>query len=232
MIKINTSHILPDTPYLLDGTESADILELPPNADPPLAPADDITYHLSAVMAGADLIVTGRASVPFATVCARCLDDIRVTIAVKDLCLHFEKVRDLEVDLTDDVREELLLAVPSCFYCSPDCKGVCPMCGTNLNHASCSCDSLPEEPDSDAAPSPWDQLDALTFAPEKPAKKAFAKKKNEDKSSDDKPAKKAPAKKAPAKKASPKSSSPAKPSPAEKPSSAKKATKPARPDRP
>ena len=39
MIKINTSHILPDTPYLLDGTESAEILELSPDADPPLAPA-------------------------------------------------------------------------------------------------------------------------------------------------------------------------------------------------
>ena len=37
MIIINTSHILPDTPYLLDGTESADILELPADADPPLA---------------------------------------------------------------------------------------------------------------------------------------------------------------------------------------------------
>lgn len=177
MIKINTSHILPDTPYLLDGTESAEILELPPDADPPLAPAGDIAYHLSAVMAGADLIVTGRASVPLATVCARCLDDICVTIAVKDLCFHFEKVRDLEVDLTDDVREELLLAVPSCFYCSPDCKGICPMCGTNLNHASCSCDTRQAEPEPDAAaPSPWDQLDALNLAPEKPVKKANVKK--------------------------------------------------------
>ena len=177
MIIINTSHILPDTPYLLDGTESAEILELPPDADPPLAPAGDITYHLSAVMAGADLIVTGTASVPLATVCARCLDDIRVTIAVKDLCFHFEKVRDLEVDLTDEVREELLLAVPSCFYCSPDCKGICPMCGANLNHASCSCDTQQAEPEPDAAaPSPWDQLDALNLAPEKPAKKTTAKK--------------------------------------------------------
>ena len=137
MIVINTSHILPDTPYLLDGTESSDVLELPADADPPLAPAGDITYHLSAVMAGADLIVTGSASVPLATVCARCLDDIRVPITVKNLCFHFEKVRDLEVDLTDDVREELLLAIPSCFYCSPDCKGICPVCGANLNHASC-----------------------------------------------------------------------------------------------
>ncbi len=182
MIIINTSHILPDTPYLLDGTESAEILELPPDADPPLAPAGDITYHLSAVMAGADLIVTGRASVPLATVCARCLDDITVTIAVKDLCFHFEKVRDLEVDLTDDVREELLLAFPSCFYCSPDCKGICPMCGANLNHASCSCDTQEAEPEPDAAaPSPWDQLDALNLAPEKPAKKTTAKKSAEKK---------------------------------------------------
>ena len=182
MIKINTSHILPDTPYLLDGTESAEILELPPDADPPLAPAGDIAYHLSAVMAGADLIVTGRASVPLATVCARCLDDIRVTIAVKDLCFHFEKVRDLEVDLTDDVREELLLAVPSCFYCTPDCKGICPMCGANLNHASCSCDTRQAESEPDAvAPSPWDQLDALNLAPEKPAKKKTAKKPAEKK---------------------------------------------------
>ena len=208
MIRINTSHILPDTPYLLEGTESADVLELPADADPPLAPAGDIEYHLSAVMAGADLIVTGSASVPLATVCARCLDDIRVVISVKDLCFHFEKVKDMEVDLTDDVREELLLAVPSCFYCSPDCKGICPMCGVNLNHTSCSCGDAPAEPEpSSAAPSPWDQLDALKLAPEKSSKKpakAAAKKPAE------KPAKKAAEKttkapaKAPAKKASPK----------------------------
>ena len=171
MIKINTSHILPDTPYLLEGTEPADVLELPPDADPPLAPAGDISYRLSAVMAGADLIVTGSASVPFATVCARCLDDIRVPVSVKDLCFHFEKVKDMEVDLTEDVREELLLAVPSCFYCSPDCKGICPACGANLNHETCSCGDAPAEPEVDpAAPSPWDQLDALKLAPEKPSK--------------------------------------------------------------
>lgn len=204
MIIINTSHILPDTPYLLDGTESTEILELPPDADPPLAPAGDIEYHLSAVLAGADLIVTGKASVPLATVCARCLDDIRVTIEVKDLCFHFEKVRDLEVDLTDDVREELLLAIPACFYCSPDCKGICPTCGTNLNHASCTCDTRQAEPEPDnAAPSPWDQLDALKLAPEKPAKKTVAKKPAEKKptakKADTKPAAKKSASKKPPK---------------------------------
>ncbi|MDD6337135.1 MAG: DUF177 domain-containing protein [Lentisphaeria bacterium] len=196
MIKINTSHILPDVPYLLEGTESSDVLGLPPDAVPPLVPAGDITYRLSAVMAGADLVVTGSASVPILTSCARCLDDVRTVIAVRDLCFHFEKVRDLEVDLTDDVREELLLAIPSCFYCSPDCKGVCPSCGVNLNHGSCACASRPAEPEPDsAAPSPWDQLDALNLsAPKKaPAKKPAAKQS---------PAKKAPAKKPAAKKSS------------------------------
>ena len=196
MIKINTSHILPDVPYLLEGTESSDVLGLPPDAVPPLVPAGDITYRLSAVMAGADLVVTGSASVPILTSCARCLDDVRTVIAVRDLCFHFEKVRDLEVDLTDDVREELLLAIPSCFYCSPDCKGVCPSCGVNLNHGSCACASRPAEPEPDsAAPSPWDQLDALNLsAPKKaPAKKPAAKQS---------PAKKDPAKKPAAKKSS------------------------------
>ena len=196
MIKINTSHILPDVPYLLEGTESSDVLGLPPDAVPPLVPAGDITYRLSAVMAGADLVVTGSASVPILTSCARCLDDVRTVIAVRDLCFHFEKVRDLEVDLTDDVREELLLAIPSCFYCSPDCKGVCPSCGVNLNHGSCACASHPAEPEPDsAAPSPWDQLDPLNLsAPKKaPAKKPAAKQS---------PAKKAPAKKPAAKKSS------------------------------
>jgi uncharacterized protein len=212
MIIINTSHILPDTPYLLDGTESADVLELPADADPPLAPAGDITYHLSAVMAGADLIVTGSASVPLATVCARCLDDVRITVSVKKLCFHFEKVKDLEVDLTDDVREELLLAVPSCFYCSPDCKGICPVCGANLNREECSCGDVPAEPEADsAAPSPWDQLDALNLAPEKPAKKPAGKStKTASKKSAEKPAKttaKASAKKTTEKSATKKTSS-------------------------
>ena len=197
MIKINTSHILPDVPYLLEGTESSEVLGLPPDAIPPLVPAGDITYRLSAVMAGADLVVTGSASVPILTSCARCLDDVRTVIAVKDLCFHFEKVRDLEVDLTDDVREELLLAIPSCFYCSPDCKGVCPSCGVNLNHGSCACASRPAEPEPEsAAPSPWDQLDALNLsAPKKaPAKKPAASKQPQ--------AKKTPAKKSAAKKSS------------------------------
>ena len=44
-----------------------------------------------------------------------------------------------EIDLTDAVVENLLLAVPMKHLCNEDCLGLCPGCGTNLNINKCSC---------------------------------------------------------------------------------------------
>jgi uncharacterized protein len=43
------------------------------------------------------------------------------------------------IDLTEDVRQTLLLAVPFKLLCNKECKGLCPTCGVNLNQGSCSC---------------------------------------------------------------------------------------------
>lgn len=43
------------------------------------------------------------------------------------------------VDITDDVRQTLLLAVPLKLLCTDQCKGLCPQCGKNLNDETCSC---------------------------------------------------------------------------------------------
>ena len=43
------------------------------------------------------------------------------------------------IDLREDVRQVLLLAVPLKLLCKEECKGLCPRCGTNWNHASCDC---------------------------------------------------------------------------------------------
>lgn len=45
-----------------------------------------------------------------------------------------------EIDLTELVRENLLLAEPLKTVCDENCKGLCPSCGTNLNNTTCSCD--------------------------------------------------------------------------------------------
>lgn len=49
------------------------------------------------------------------------------------------------VDLGPIVREELSLAMPEFPECRPDCRGLCPSCGVDLNEATCEC-SL-SEPD-------------------------------------------------------------------------------------
>lgn len=44
------------------------------------------------------------------------------------------------IDLTPILREEGILAVPIQMLCQPDCKGLCPQCGQNLNEKDCGCD--------------------------------------------------------------------------------------------
>jgi hypothetical protein len=50
-----------------------------------------------------------------------------------------EGVADREIDLTDAVREHVLLAVPGFVECSESCRGLCPRCGVNRNDVSCDC---------------------------------------------------------------------------------------------
>jgi uncharacterized protein len=52
------------------------------------------------------------------------------------------------------VREALILSVPIKPLCRPECRGLCPMCGENLNVSSCSCGPQPED-------SRWDALRSL-----------------------------------------------------------------------
>jgi len=51
-----------------------------------------------------------------------------------------------EIDLSDDIRESLLLAVPMKIICSEECKGLCPQCGINLNLHKCEHDNKPIDP--------------------------------------------------------------------------------------
>ncbi len=44
-----------------------------------------------------------------------------------------------EINLDDEVRQRLLLALPMKPLCSADCKGLCPTCGKDLNEGPCEC---------------------------------------------------------------------------------------------
>ncbi|ERT57877.1 MULTISPECIES: YceD family protein [Megasphaera] len=43
------------------------------------------------------------------------------------------------IDLTETIREILILSEPMNVLCRPDCAGFCPQCGANLNDGPCSC---------------------------------------------------------------------------------------------
>jgi uncharacterized protein len=51
-----------------------------------------------------------------------------------------------KLDLAPIVRDEMLLAYPIGPLCKPDCKGLCPICGENLNEVTGIHEHLPELP--------------------------------------------------------------------------------------
>ncbi len=50
------------------------------------------------------------------------------------------------VDLDPMLREQILLALPSYPVCKESCKGLCPVCGANLNDRECGCDRHVPDP--------------------------------------------------------------------------------------
>ena len=52
---------------------------------------------------------------------------------------EFVVVPDDQLDADQLLTEDILLDVPSKFLCSPGCKGLCPVCGKNLNQGDCGC---------------------------------------------------------------------------------------------
>ena len=57
----------------------------------------------------------------------------------------FEIVGD-QIDLSRMVKENILLEAPIAPLCRPDCAGLCPTCGTDLNVASCDCVTVEFDP--------------------------------------------------------------------------------------
>ena len=84
-----------------------------------------------------------------ATRCSRCLEPITVPVTAQIDALYAKTPdpddQDLygfeasAVELEDAVRDALLLELPLQLFCKPDCRGLCPVCGANLNKVTCTC---------------------------------------------------------------------------------------------
>ena len=120
-----------------------------------LRPFAGIRYRLSVQLAGRELLARGELEQDFEAVCSRCGADFDFTVTVPDFLASFETDEKTEiVDLTDELRQSIILALPTYPVCRADCRGVCSTCGKNLNEGPCAC--VHEERDGR-----WGALDAL-----------------------------------------------------------------------
>lgn len=53
---------------------------------------------------------------------------------------------DEVIDMDELVREQVLLTLPTRALCTEDCKGLCPVCGTNRNENDCECEPREADP--------------------------------------------------------------------------------------
>ncbi len=116
----------------------------------PVASSDIRTF--SAVM-GKDRKVTVRAAgeITILMPCDRCLSDTAVRLEFSEeqvldpersvdengdpVFCFVENALDTDEFLSETIRPYLPMQV----LCDPDCKGLCPVCGQNLNKGSCAC---------------------------------------------------------------------------------------------
>ena len=83
------------------------------------------------------------------THCSRCLEPVQEPLRAEIDALYAKQLDPEDPDLytfeahalqlEDAAKDALLLALPLQFFCKPDCRGLCPVCGGNLNHNTCTC---------------------------------------------------------------------------------------------
>lgn len=101
---------------------------------------DNIHLLCEFTLAGHEILICGWATTYRLSSCSRCLNDIKQSIKQEfTLSYNTGSLGDY-LDLDQDIREEILLNFPMKVLCSPECKGICSSCGTNLNIESCKCE--------------------------------------------------------------------------------------------
>jgi uncharacterized protein len=118
-------------------------------------PFAGLRYKLFAQILGTELLVRGSLEQDFSAECSRCAEEFDFTLEVPDFTVSVEiKERTEIVDLTNELRESIILELPMYPICRDDCRGICQTCGKNLNKEEGSC--VDEDPGGC-----WGALDAL-----------------------------------------------------------------------
>ena len=121
-----------------EGTLPGAILEL--EGEEFVRVQGDVRYDLRVNLVGGELVVRGKVEADMSFVCVRCAELFPLTVSDSS----FVRVKEVHektecVDLTEDIRESIILAFAMNPVCDPGCKGLCTQCGANLNKKKCKC---------------------------------------------------------------------------------------------
>ncbi|MGI6393720.1 MAG: YceD family protein [bacterium] len=112
------------------------------------AKVSKVDLNLDFYRAGETVCLKFTGRYDFETVCDRCAADIEASLDVDESYYVFPESEGEDVDYfysgesieTDEfVREILVMNMPNKILCSDQCKGLCSICGANLNDVSCGC---------------------------------------------------------------------------------------------
>ena len=96
---------------------------------------------------GKTFIARGKAVCSRNFFCDRCLEPSSGEIVCDfDEEIDDDDITDNVVDITELVRDTFLASLPIQNLCREGCKGLCPVCGKNLNNGKCECDRLNVDP--------------------------------------------------------------------------------------
>ena len=119
-----------------------------------------IHFDMVASNAGGTIELTGHASADVRLFCDRCTEGYDTVIEF-EIDERFKKedafsdedenpdiilLTGTAVDLEEILYTTLFMNLPSKKLCSDSCKGLCPVCGNNLNNGECGCSTETTDP--------------------------------------------------------------------------------------
>lgn len=116
---------------------------------------DGLSYDVALTNTGDGILATGIVRGHAVTTCDRCLGPADLELSSELSCYYLKEeptgeVADEEdfglideangcVDLSEAIQGGIAMDVPFVVLCREDCKGLCPVCGADLNEGDCGC---------------------------------------------------------------------------------------------
>lgn len=118
--------------------------------------SSEVYFKGTITNAGKSLLVQGKIETTVVLNCTRCLQNFKkaINLTVTEEYREVNSPREQErlkslyeynfysggsLDLTEMMRQNIILNLPMRALCSSNCQGICPQCGTNFNLNYCGC---------------------------------------------------------------------------------------------